>query len=68
MITVAVIGAGTMGIGIAHTFAQNKNSKYEPYPLLLQMVQDVKLGVKSGKGFYDHSQNKKAEKKSKQFA
>jgi 3-hydroxybutyryl-CoA dehydrogenase len=31
------------------------------------MVMAGKLGVKSGEGFYDYSQSKKAEKVSKQF-
>lgn len=44
-----------------------KNPKYAPCPLLVNMVNAGKLGVKSGEGFYDYSQNKKAEKISKQF-
>jgi 3-hydroxybutyryl-CoA dehydrogenase len=44
-----------------------KNSKYAPCPLLVNMVTAKKLGVKSGEGFYDYSENKKAEKVSKQF-
>lgn len=44
-----------------------KNSKYTPCPLLVEMVNNGKLGVKSGEGFYDYSENKKAEKISKQF-
>lgn len=31
-----------------------KNNKYAPAPLLVQMVQDGKLGVKSGVGFYQY--------------
>jgi len=44
-----------------------KNPKYAPCPLLVNMVNAGKLGVKSGEGFYDYSENKKAEKVSKQF-
>jgi 3-hydroxybutyryl-CoA dehydrogenase len=36
-------------------------------PLLVNMVRAGKLGVKSKEGFYDYSENKKAEKISKQF-
>jgi 3-hydroxybutyryl-CoA dehydrogenase len=35
--------------------------------LLVNMVRAGKLGVKSKEGFYDYSENKKAEKISKQF-
>jgi len=44
-----------------------KNPKYAPCPLLVNMVRAGKLGVKSGEGFYDYSESKKAEKVSKQF-
>jgi 3-hydroxybutyryl-CoA dehydrogenase len=44
-----------------------KNPKYAPCPLLVNMVRAGKLGVKSGEGFYDYSQSKKAETVSKQF-
>jgi len=44
-----------------------KNPKYAPCPLLVNMVRAGKLGVKSGEGFYDYSESKKAEKVSSQF-
>ncbi|MGV9002861.1 3-hydroxyacyl-CoA dehydrogenase family protein [Flavobacterium sp.] len=44
-----------------------KNPKYAPCPLLVNMVMAGKLGIKSGEGFYDYSESKKAEKVSKQF-
>lgn len=45
-----------------------KNPKYAPNPLLVNMVMAGKLGVKSGEGFYDYSESKKAEKVAKMFA
>ncbi|MBC3759970.1 3-hydroxybutyryl-CoA dehydrogenase [Hyunsoonleella sp. SJ7] len=44
-----------------------KNPKYAPCPLLVNMVRAGKLGVKSGEGFYDYSENKKADKVASQF-
>lgn len=45
-----------------------KNPKYAPCPLLVNMVRAGKLGVKSGEGFYDYSQSRKADYVSKQFS
>jgi 3-hydroxybutyryl-CoA dehydrogenase len=44
-----------------------KNPKYAPCPLLVNMVRAGKLGVKSGEGFYDYGESKKAEKIARQF-
>jgi len=44
-----------------------KNPKYAPCPLLVNMVKAGKLGIKSGEGFYDYSESRKAEKVSKMF-
>ncbi len=44
------------------------NPKYAPCPLLVNMVNAGKLGVKSGEGFYDYSGGVKAKKVSGQFA
>lgn len=45
-----------------------KNPKYAPCPLLVNMVRAGKLGVKSGEGFYDYSESRKAETVARQFA
>ena len=44
-----------------------KNPKYAPCPLLVNMVRAGKLGIKSGEGFYDYSESRKAEIISQQF-
>ncbi|CAL2092520.1 3-hydroxybutyryl-CoA dehydrogenase [Tenacibaculum sp. 190524A02b] len=45
-----------------------KNPKYAPCPLLVNMVTAGKLGVKSGEGFYDYGESRKAEKVAKMFS
>lgn len=45
-----------------------KNPKYAPCPLLANMVTAGKLGIKSGEGFYDYSESRRAEKVAKQFS
>jgi 3-hydroxybutyryl-CoA dehydrogenase len=55
-------------LSILHVMYEGfKNPKYAPCPLLVNMVRAGKLGVKSGEGFYDYSENKKAEIVSKMF-
>lgn len=44
-----------------------KNPKYAPCPLLVNMVTAGKMGIKSGEGFYDYSESKKAEKVARAF-
>jgi 3-hydroxybutyryl-CoA dehydrogenase len=44
-----------------------KNPKYAPCPLLVNMVMAGKKGVKSGEGFYDYSESRKAERVSAAF-
>ena len=45
-----------------------KNPKYAPCPLLVNMVRAGKLGIKSGEGFYDYSESRKAKKVARQFS
>jgi 3-hydroxybutyryl-CoA dehydrogenase len=44
-----------------------KQPKFAPCPLLVNMVQAGKFGVKSGEGFYDYTQSRKAEIVAKRF-
>ena len=65
--------ADFIGLDVCHSILEVmyngfKNPKYAPSPLLTKMVMAGKLGVKSGEGFYDYSENKKAGNISKQFS
>lgn len=65
--------ADFIGLDVCHSilevmYAGFKNPKYAPCPLLVNMVLAGKLGVKSGEGFYDYSESKKAEKVAAQFS
>ncbi|WP_289024014.1 3-hydroxybutyryl-CoA dehydrogenase [uncultured Salegentibacter sp.] len=65
--------ADFIGLDVCHSILEVmydgfKNPKYAPCPLLTNMVMAGKLGVKSGEGFYDYSESKKAEKISSQFS
>lgn len=65
--------ADFIGLDVCHSILEVmyngfKNPKYAPSPLLTNMVMAGKLGIKSGEGFYDYSESKKAEKVSRQFA
>ena len=44
-----------------------EDKKYQPCPLLINMVGNGTLGVKSGEGFYDYSEGIKSKKVSAQF-
>jgi len=62
-----------IGLDVCHSILEVmydgfKNPKYAPCPLLTNMVMAGKLGIKSGEGFYDYSESKKAEKVSSQFS
>lgn len=65
--------ADFIGLDVCHSILEVmydgfKNPKYAPCPLLVNMVRAGKLGVKSGEGFYDYSETKKAEKVASQFS
>ncbi len=64
--------ADFIGLDVCHSILEVmhdgfKNPKYAPCPLLVNMVRAGKLGVKSGEGFYDYSESRKAEIISEQF-
>jgi 3-hydroxybutyryl-CoA dehydrogenase len=64
--------ADFIGLDVCHSILEVmydgfKNPKYAPCPLLVNMVRAGKMGVKSGEGFYDYSESRKAEKVSSQF-
>ncbi|GGZ62217.1 3-hydroxyacyl-CoA dehydrogenase family protein [Mesonia mobilis] len=64
--------ADFIGLDVCHSILEVmydgfKNPKYAPCPLLVNMVRAGKLGVKSGEGFYDYSESRKAENVSAQF-
>lgn len=64
--------ADFIGLDVCHSILEVmyngfKNPKYAPCPLLVNMVQAGKLGAKSGEGFYDYAESRKAEKVSAQF-
>ncbi|CAL65644.1 3-hydroxyacyl-CoA dehydrogenase family protein [Christiangramia forsetii] len=65
--------ADFIGLDVCHSILEVmyngfKNPKYAPCPLLTNMVRAGKIGVKSGEGFYDYSESRKAEKVSAQFS
>ncbi|GGE30431.1 3-hydroxyacyl-CoA dehydrogenase family protein [Psychroflexus planctonicus] len=64
--------ADFIGLDVCHSILEVmydgfKNPKYAPCPLLVNMVRAGKMGVKSGEGFYDYSESRKAEVVSSQF-
>ena len=64
--------ADFIGLDVCHAilevmYAGLKNSKYAPCPLLTNMVNAGKLGIKSGAGFYDYQNSRKSEEVAKQF-
>ena len=64
--------ADFIGLDVCHSILEVmyngfKNPKYAPCPLLVNMVRAGKLGVKSGEGFYDYAESRKAEKVAVQF-
>ncbi|PHQ29012.1 3-hydroxyacyl-CoA dehydrogenase family protein [Leeuwenhoekiella nanhaiensis] len=65
--------ADFIGLDVCHAILEVmyegfKNPKYAPCPLLVNMVRAGKLGIKTGEGFYDYSESRKAEKVSDQFS
>jgi len=65
--------ADFIGLDVCHSILEVmydgfKKPKYAPCPLLTNMVRAGKIGVKSGEGFYDYAESRKAEKVSSQFS
>lgn len=65
--------ADFIGLDICHSILEVmyegfKDPKYAPCPLLVKMIEAENYGVKSGEGFYDYSESKKAEKVASQFS
>jgi 3-hydroxybutyryl-CoA dehydrogenase len=50
------MGLDTVMKSMEHLFHELGDSKYRPCPLLRKMVRAGRLGVKSGEGFFKHSQ------------
>ncbi len=64
--------ADFIGLDVCHAilnvlYAGFKNPKYAPCPLLVNMVAAGQWGVKSGVGFYDYTESRKAERVSDRF-
>jgi 3-hydroxybutyryl-CoA dehydrogenase len=64
--------ADFIGLDVCHSILEVmydgfKNPKYAPCPLLVNMVRAGKMGIKSGEGFYNYSESRKAEVVSSQF-
>jgi len=64
--------ADFIGLDVCHSIlevmhAGFKTPKYAPNPLLVNMVRAGKLGKKTGEGFYDYSNDKKATVPAAQF-
>lgn len=64
--------ADFIGLDVCHSILEVmydgfKNPKYAPNPLLVNMVRAGKLGKKTGEGFYDYSNDKKATVPADQF-
>lgn len=65
--------ADFIGLDVCHSILEVmyegfKDPKYAPCPLLVNMVLAGKKGAKSGEGFYDYSESRKAETVSAQFS
>lgn len=60
--TVAILGSGTMGSGIAHVWALTQSvyravfeePRYRPRPIQRRLVDANLLGRQTGRGFYDY--------------